>query len=87
MRNQMPFQWIEEAEARTIRATALFEQAAAPSTFRRVREEALERLQQLGLWLADSYPVGSQGLQPVPVRRQPPQMRRRADDEADPYRW
>ena len=66
MRNAMPMQWIEQAEARQVLAAALFERA--PQTPRRgaAGDAAPQWLLRMRSWLAPGYPEG------VPLPEVPP---------------
>ena len=52
MRNAMPMRWIEQAEARRVLASSLFELAATPPWCSRARDTAAQWLPRLGSWLA-----------------------------------
>lgn len=71
MRNAIPLRWIEQAEARQVLATALLEQAPAPSWRERARAAAARALNQARAWLAPADPSGWPVLaaQPALVRR------------------
>jgi hypothetical protein len=68
----MPLRWIEQAEARQVITTALFEgsaEARRPST---AGDAAAQLLPRLGAWLATLHPMGrvSMQVQPALVRQQ-----------------
>ncbi len=86
MRNEMPLRWIEQAEARQVLATALFEQAPMPSWCRMAREAAAQWLPRARSWLAPGCPTGWKlpAGQPARVRRP---ACRRGDDEGYSCQW
>ncbi len=90
MRNAMPMRWIEQAEARQVLATALFERAPQAPWCGVAGEAASQWLPQLRSWLAARYPMG------VPVAQAQPALirrpgcrpdRRRGDDEGYSCPW
>ena len=58
MRNAMPMRWIEQAEARRVLASSLFELAATPPWCSRARDTAAQWLPRLGSWFAARHPLG-----------------------------
>ena len=89
MRNSRPLRWIEQAEARQVLATAVFERKPQSSR-RRARQCARRFLARLRLWLIPGNPVWRSLLQPQPARVSGPAYRRDgggADDEGCPYWW
>jgi hypothetical protein len=58
MRNAMPMCWIEQAEARQVLATALFEQAPMPSWFSIAQEASLQGLARIALLARSRVPDG-----------------------------
>lgn len=58
MRNAMPMQWIEQAEARQVLATAAFERAPKAPWSNIAGESASHWLPRLGSWLAMRHPMG-----------------------------
>jgi hypothetical protein len=90
IRNQTPFQWIEEAEARTVLASAMFEQAAPPSWWCRAQQDASQWLYRVRLWCAAGSQISSPRLQvePALIRRPTdPRGRRQAADNSYSCRW
>jgi hypothetical protein len=92
MRNAMPIRWIEQAEARQVIASALFERAPkAPwSTIATAGDAASQWLPRLGSWLAARHPMGwaMPHAQPALIRRPTgrPQLRSH-DDEGYSSDW
>jgi len=76
MKSQTPFQWIEEAEARTVLTAAIFDQAAEPSHWRRARQDASQLLYRLRQWYAAEYRVSAPRLQVRPALVRRPSHRR-----------
>jgi hypothetical protein len=68
MRNAMPMQWIEQAEARQVLAAALFERAPRCDA---AGDAAPQWLLWMRSWLAPGYPVAVPLLevQPALIRR------------------
>jgi hypothetical protein len=90
MKSQTPFQWIEEAEARTVLTTAMFEQAAEPSRWRRAQQETSRLLYRLRVWCAAEHQVSSPRLQVQPALVRRPAHRcddRRGDLDGYSCRW
>jgi hypothetical protein len=89
MRNSRPLQWIEQAEAREVLATAEFERSARPRR-RGARRWAREVGARLHRWLLPAAALWRPPPQPQPARVGGPSCRRdRApgDDEAYPCWW
>jgi hypothetical protein len=89
MRNSRPLQWIEQAEARQVLATAEFERNARPRRCgaRRWAREAGARLRR---WLLPGAALWRPLLQPQAARVAGPSCRHDrdpGDDEACPWRW
>ena len=89
MRNAMPLQWIEQAEARHVVAAALFERLATPSWSRMAQEAAAAWLSRAGARLALGDWVGGPLLQAQPalVRRPADRARRDGDDDGYSRDW
>lgn len=90
MRNQMPLLWIEEAEARTVLASARFDQEGRRSAWSRAQQDAAQLLYRLRLWFAVGEQINSPHLQmqPAMVRRPAPSREHSwADDESYCCRW
>lgn len=85
MRNQIPLQWIEAAEARTVIAAALFDRAPQPSWHDQARQRVSQRLARLSAWLAPTYQAGSLALRPQPVLVR--ETCRRASNDDERRRW
>ncbi len=90
MRNAMPIRWIEQAEARQVIATALFERAPKAPWSTAAEEATSQWLPRLGSWLAARHPMGwaVPQAQPALIRRpagRPPL--RSHDDEGYPSDW
>ncbi len=58
MRNAMPLRWIEQAEARQVLATALFERAPEPPWCSMAGDAMAQSLPRLRAWLAARPPMG-----------------------------
>ena len=58
MRNAMPMQWIEQAEARQVLATAAFERAPRAPLRSAAGDAASQWLPRLSSWLAARHPIG-----------------------------
>jgi hypothetical protein len=72
MRNAMPLRWIEQAEARRVITTALFERSPTAHWSGTAGDAAVQLLPRLGSWLAARHPMGWVSLQVQPARiRQP----------------
>ena len=72
MRNAMPLRWIEQAEAREVITTALFERSPKADWPRAAGDAAAQLLPRLGSWLAAHHPMGWVSVQVQPARvRQP----------------
>ena len=70
MRNAMPMQWIEQAEARQVLAAALFERAPQAPRCGAAGDPAPQWLLRMRSWLAPGYPVGALlEVQPALIRR------------------
>ena len=71
MRHAMPLRWIEEAEARQVITTALFEGSPTAHRSETGSEAAARLLARLGAWLALRNPMGSllPQLQPALIHR------------------
>ena len=71
MRNAKPMQWIEEAEARQVLATALFERAPASPRSAAAGNLATQILPRLRSWFGERHPVGLPGapMQPAFIRQ------------------
>ncbi len=71
MRNAMPMQWIEQAEARQVLAAALFERAPQAPWCGTAGNAASQWLARARSWLAAGYPTESPllQLQPALIRR------------------
>jgi hypothetical protein len=71
MRNAMPMQWIEQAEARQVLAAALFELAPQASRCGAAGDGASQWLARMRSWLAPGHPIGVPPLevQPALIRR------------------
>ena len=82
MRNAMPIRWIEQAEARQVIATALFERAPKAPWSTMAEEAASQRLPRLGSWLAARHPLSCAvpQVQPALIRRPANRPRTRDDD-------
>ncbi len=90
MRNAMPIRWIEQAEARQVIATALFERAPKAPWSTAAEEATSQWLPRLGSWLAARHPMGwaVPQAQPALIRRpagRPPL--RSHDDEGYSSDW
>jgi hypothetical protein len=68
MRNAMPMQWIEQAEARQVLTAALFERAPRRDA---AGDAAPQWLARMRSWLAPGYPIAVPLLevQPALIRR------------------
>ncbi len=68
MRNAMPMRWIEQAEARQVLASSLFELAPTPPWCSKARDTAAQWLPRLGSW---RHPMGWPFAQAqlAPIRR------------------
>lgn len=71
MRNAMPLQWIEQAEARQVLAIAAFERTPRAPWCRTAGDAAMQWLPRLGAWLAARHPMGLAvpQVQPVLIRQ------------------
>ena len=71
MRNAMPVQWIEQAEAREVLAAALFERAPQAPRCGAAGDAASQWLALMRSWLASGPPAGVPlpEVPPAPVRR------------------
>jgi hypothetical protein len=90
MRNAMPLRWIEQAEARQVIRTALFERAPKPPWSSLAGDAASQWLPRLGSWLAARHPMGMPvaQMQPALVRRPVGRSERyRGDDEGYSCHW
>ena len=58
MRNAMPMQWIEQAEARQVLTTAAFDRAPRAPWCSTAGDAASQWLPRLGSWLAARHPMG-----------------------------
>jgi hypothetical protein len=67
MRNAMPVRWIEQAEARQVIRTALFERAPKAPWSTTAGDAASQWLPRLGSWLAARHPMGGAAPQAVPA--------------------
>jgi hypothetical protein len=74
MRNAMPVQWIEQAEARQVLAAALFERAPQAPRCGAAGDAASQWLALMRSWLASGSPVE------VPLPEVPPASVRRPAD-------
>jgi hypothetical protein len=68
MRNAMPVQWIEQAEARQVLAAALFERAPQAPRCGAAGDAASQWLLRMRSWLTPGDPVG------VPLPEAPPAL-------------
>jgi len=59
MRNAMPVQWIEQAEARQVLAAALFERAPQAPRCGAAGEAASQWLLRMRSWLTSGDPIGA----------------------------
>ena len=59
MRNAMPVQWIEQAEARQVLAAALFERAPQAPRCGAAGEAASQWLLRMRSWLTSGDPIGT----------------------------
>jgi hypothetical protein len=71
MRNAMPLRWIEQAEARQVITTALFERSPKAHWSSTAGDAAAQLLPRLGSWLAMRHPMGwvAAQVQPALIRR------------------
>ena len=76
MRNEVPMKWIEQAEARDVLVTALFESEPLPSWYRTVRAAGSERLSRMLAMIASIGVFGGPLLQPQPALLRPAAGRR-----------
>lgn len=67
MRNAMPMQWIEEAEARQVLAAALFERKPAAPRSTAAGSLAAQILPRLRSWFGERHPMGLPGAQMQPA--------------------
>ena len=67
MRNAIPERWIEQAEARRVITTALFERAAKAPWSAAAEHAKSQWLPRLGTWLAGRHPMGLTAPQPQPA--------------------
>ena len=84
MRNAMPLQWIEQAEARQVITAALFERAPKLPWSSMAGDAASQWLPRLGSWLAARHPMGMPVAQVQPALIHQPVGRPggcRGDDE------
>ena len=58
MRNAMPMQWIEQAEARQVLAAALFERAPTAPRHTAAGNLAAQILPRLRSWFGERHPMG-----------------------------
>ncbi len=58
MRNAMPLRWIEQAEARQVITTALFERSPKAPSSSTAGDAAAQLFPRLGSWLAMRHPMG-----------------------------
>ena len=71
MRNATPLRWIEQAEARQVLASALFETAPLPPRYRTVRAAASERLARMLAMISPGDLIGWPLLQAQPALIRP----------------
>lgn len=71
MRNAMPMQWIEQAEARQVLAAARFEMVSKAPWCSTAAEAAAQWLALARSWVAPGYPIGLPHVQvqPATIRR------------------
>ena len=83
MRNAMPVRWIEQAEARQVITTALFERAPTLPWSSKVEDAASQWLPRLGSWLAARHPMGFAvpQMQPALIRQAVRRPERRCSDD------
>lgn len=67
MRNAMPLRWIEQAEARQVITTALFERSPKAHWSSTAGDAAAQLLPRLGSWLAMRHPMGWVSVQVQPA--------------------
>src|SRR6185436_8328698 len=71
MRNAMPMQWIEQAEARQVLTAARFERSTSAPWRTAAGDAAGQILPRLRSWLTERHPFGMpvEQLQPAIIRR------------------
>jgi hypothetical protein len=86
----MPVRWIEQAEARQVITTALFERAPKAPWSTTAGDAASQWLPRLGSWLAARHPMGGVAPQMQPALIHRSAGRRTAparDDEGYSLEW
>ena len=78
MRNAMPLQWIEQAEARQVLAAARFERAPTPRRRTAAENATAQILPRLRSWFGERHPLG------LPVAQAQPALIRQPDYRAKP---
>jgi hypothetical protein len=90
MRNAVLLRWIEQAEARQVITTALFDRAPKPPWSSVAGDRASQWLPRLGSWLAARHPMGLSVPQVQPALIHGPvglPERYRSDDEGYSCYW